>query len=135
MREVKSLASRQMRLQRRPYRHDGCIGKQTHHNGALLGCFLDTEQGFAGYPSIGNSFLKSLARTLSNDNVEAVVAQVASLTRTLYTISDYCNRFVFQNLTCLFQGKLFAGHHIFDNTAKIQLCHCCYCFYLWLSPG
>ena len=40
-----------------------------------------------------------------------------------YAVTQNGNYFIFQDFTCFFKRKLFAGHHILDDTAKIHLCH------------
>ena len=119
MREVKSFSRSQVRFDSRPYRHYGCIRQQAHNDSTFLTSLLNAKQCFTRYPSVSYCFLISLTRTLSNDYVETVIAQVACLSRSLYTITDHCNCFIFQNFTCFFQRKLFAGHYILSNTAKI----------------
>ena len=123
MREVKSFSRSQVRFDRRPYRHYGCIRQQAHNDSTFLTSLLNAKQCFTRHPSVSNCLLISLTRTLSNDYIETIIAQIARLSRSLYTITDHCNCFIFQNFTCFFQRKFFAGHYVLSNTAKIQLCH------------
>ena len=123
MREIKRLAGSEVLLQSGPYAHHSCIGKQTHHDGALVGSLFDGEERLAWNPSVGLCLLESLALTLAYNHVEAVVAQVASLTGTLYAVANDGNRLVLQNLTCFLKRELFAGHNFLDDAAKIHFCH------------
>ena len=81
----------------------------------------------AWYPTILNSLLESLALTLTNNHVETIVAEVASLTRTLYTITNHCDSLVLQNLTSLLEWEFFTCHYLFDNATKIHFCHFAFC--------
>ena len=124
VREVQGLACAQVLLQGGPYAHYGRIGEQAHNDACLVGSLLDGEQGFTGNPTVGNSLLIGLTLTLANDNVETVVAEVASLTRALNAIADNGDGLVLQDFTCFLKRKLLAGYHFFDNAAKIHFCHC-----------
>ena len=94
MREVKCLSGRQVRFHRGPYRHNGRIGQQAHDDSTLLASILNAEQSFTRNPSVCHCLLVSLTLTLAYDYVETIVAQVASLTGTLYTITDNCDCFI-----------------------------------------
>ena len=123
MREIQCLTRFQVGFHSRPNSHHSGIREQAHDDSTLLTSLLDAEQRLARYPTISNRLLESLALTLANDHVETIIAQVQALTRTLYAITNHCDCLVFQNLSCFLQRKLFTGHHILDNTAKIHLCH------------
>ena len=123
MREIQSLAGSQILLQCRPNAHHCSVAEQAHYDGTLLGSLLNAEKSLSWNPSVTDGLLESLTLTLTNDYIEAIIAQVASLTGTLYTITDNGDGLVLQHLTCLLQGKLFAGHYLFDDTAKIHFCH------------
>ena len=63
----------------------------------------------------------SFALTLSNDYVETVVTKVASLTRTLNTVTDYCDCLIFEDFTGFFKGEFLTCHYLFDNATKIAV--------------
>ena len=123
MRIVQGLTWLQILLDSGPYLNLTSITQQHAKDSTLLGSLLDREEGFTGNPTIGYSFLVGLALTLSNDYVETIVAQVTSLTRSLNTVTDYCDYFILQYFTCFLKRELFAGDHGFDNATKIHLCH------------
>ena len=60
---------------------------------------------------------------VSDDDIEAVVAKVACLTRTLDAITEngYC--LVLKNLTCFLQRELFAGDYCLYYATEIHFCH------------
>ena len=123
MGEIESLAGGEVLLECGPYAHHGCIGKQAHDDGTLVGCFFNGEERLARNPSVGLCLLEGLALTLADDDVETIVAQVASLAGTLYAIADDGDSLVLQNLTCFLKRELLAGHNFLDDTAKIHFCH------------
>ena len=119
MREIKCLACGEIGFQTGPQLHLGCVRKQHTDNGATLGCLFEREKCFAGHPTVGHCFVVSFPFTLSDDHIEAIVAEVASLAGTLDTIAQDGYGFILQHFTGLFKGKLFAGHHFFNDSAKI----------------
>ena len=70
-----------------PYGNLTSVRQQHTDNGAFLCCLFYREQCFAGHPSIGHSLVISFTGTLAYDDVEAVVAEVTGLSRTLDTIT------------------------------------------------
>ena len=66
---------------------------------ALLGSLLNAEEGLARHPAVGNSLVVGLTLTLTDDDIEAVVTQVAGLSGTLHTVTDDGDDFVFQYFT------------------------------------
>ena len=76
MREIQGLASCQIRLHRRPYRHYGSVGQQAHDDRGLVASLLDTEQSLTRNPSVLNRFIVSLTLALANDYVETIVTKV-----------------------------------------------------------
>ena len=79
------------------------IGEQHTDDCSALGSLLDGEERLARYPSVGHRLVESLALALSDNDVEAVVAQVTGLSGTLYAIADDGDGLVFQYFTCFFQ--------------------------------
>ena len=121
--EIQRLARSQVFLDARPAFDLSGVGKQDLYDGCFFASFFDTEQCFARHPTVGNSLVVRLARTLSYDHIETVVTQVQTLSRTLNTVTDHCDYFIFQHFSCFFQRKFFAGYYVFVNTAKIHYCH------------
>ena len=103
MRIIESLAWSQIFLDLWPSLNLSCIREKHADDCTLLSCLLDREEGLAGNPSVGLGLLVGLAFTLTNDNVESIVAQVACLTRTLDTITDDGDCFILQYFTCFLQ--------------------------------
>ena len=100
---VEGLARCEMRFDCWPCGNLTSIAQQHAKNGSALSGLLNREQRLAGYPTIGNSLLEGLSFTLTHDDIESVIAQVASLTRTLNTIANHSYRFVLQHFACLLQ--------------------------------
>ena len=104
------------------------IAQKHAEDGALLSGLLDREQCLTRNPSVGHSLVVGLALTLTNDHIETVVAQVAGLSRTLYTVTDHGDRFILQYFTCFLQRELLAGDYSLHHATKIHLCHNSFCF-------
>ena len=100
------------------------VGEQVHQDGATLAGFLHFEKGFSFDPSVFKGFLPGgAAFPLANDHMKALVAHIKRLSRALNTIAKNGQNLAFQHLQGFAQGKLFSGHHFFDDAAKIQSCH------------
>ena len=100
---VERLSRGEIFLDSRPHLNLAGIREQHAHDGALFGGLFDGEQGLARHPSVGDCLFIGLAFALSDDDVEAVVAQVAGLTRALNAVADDSDCFVLQHFACLFQ--------------------------------
>ena len=79
------------------------IRKQHADDSTFFSSFLDREQSLTRNPTILQTLLVGLTLTLSDDDVETIIAKVTSLTRTLDTITDNCDSFVLQYFTCFLQ--------------------------------
>ena len=123
MREIQRFSRSQIFFDTRPAFDLSGVGKQHLYDSCSFASFFNTEQCFTRYPAVGNSFVIGFTRALSYDNVETIITQVQALSRTLNTVTDNCNHFIFQYFSCLFQRKFFAGYYVFVNTAKIHYCH------------
>ena len=123
MREIQGLARGQVLLHHRPNLDLGGVGYQELDNGTPLASLFNLEQVFAGNPAVCHGFVEGLALALAYDHVESVVFQVEGLARTLDTIADNGDNLIFQDLTCVIQGKLFTGDDMLVHSAKINSCH------------
>ena len=123
VRVIKSLARGEIGFDFWPNGYLTSVGKQHANDSAFLYGFLNWKQGLAWHPSVFQTFIISLAFTLTYYHVETIVAQVTSLTRTLNTIADDGDGLILQHFASLLQGKLLAGDHCLDNATKIHFCH------------
>ena len=131
---VQRLAGLQILLDGGPLLHLTSVRKQHAEDSTLLSSLLDREECLARYPTVSNGLVIGLALTLANDDVETIVAQVASLSRTLHTITDDGNNLILQYFTCFLKRELLAGDYSLDNATKIHFCHNCnYVLMLYLS--
>ena len=103
MRIVESLTLCEILFDGRPSLDLSCIREEHTDDGTLFCGLFDREECFARHPSVSHGLVIGFTLTLSHDNVESVVAQVTSLTRSLNTITDNSYSFVFQYFTCFFQ--------------------------------
>ena len=100
---VQRLARLQILLDCGPLLHLTSIGEQHAKDCTLLSSLLNREQRLARNPSVSHSLLVGLTLTLTDDDVKAIVAQIASLTRTLNTITDDGDDFILQYFTCFLE--------------------------------
>ena len=128
--EVEGLAGGEVRFDGRPKLHLCSVGEEHADDGSFLSGFFEREESLARHPSVSDGFFVGLALTLSDDDVETVVAEVAGLSGTLDAIAEYGDGLVLQDFTCFFERKLLAGHHFFNDAAKIQLCHLFGCLFM-----
>ena len=131
---IQSLASGEVRFDARPHLNLSCIGKEHADDGTLLGSLFDGEERLSRHPSVGHGFLVGLAFTLSDNHIEPIVAQVASLARSLDAIADDGDGLVFQYLTCFLQGKLLAGDHSLEYATEIHFSHILNTFFRGTRP-
>ena len=123
MRIIEGLTRSKVFFDGRPNLNLTSIRKQ-HADDCTLFCSLfNREESLTWYPSVSNGLFVGLSLTLSNNNVETIVTQVASLTRTLDTITDHGDGFVLQYFTCFLKRELFAGDYGFHDATKIHFCH------------
>ena len=106
-----------------PYGHHCSVGKKAHYDAAPFAGLLDAEEGLAGYPAVSHSLVVGLAWTLAYNDIEAVVLQVERLARALNAIAEHGDGLILEHFSCLFYRKLFAGHYILFDSAKIDFCH------------
>ena len=92
-----------MLLDGRPHLYLSGIGEQHAEDGALLGGLLNREERLARYPSVGDGLVVGLAFALADDDVEAVVAQVACLAGALDAIADDGDDLILQYFACFLQ--------------------------------
>ena len=123
MREIQGLARGQVLLHHRPNLNLGRVGHQELDDGSPFAGLFNLEQVYPGHPAVGHGLVEGLAFALAHDHIEAVIFQVEGLARTLDTIADNGDHFIFQDLTCVIQGELFAGDDMFVHSAKINCCH------------
>ena len=123
--EIKGIACFQVALDLRPAEFLSGVGKQVLNDRSLLNRFFDFEQGFAGDEAVLDGAVPVLHELLglTDDDVEAVVAQIQRLGRALYAVTDNRDNFVLQNFAGLRQRKLFAGDDGFFSAAEINNCH------------
>jgi hypothetical protein len=87
--EVESLSLGEERLNLGPGLRLGSIGEKVHDDGTLVNGSLDIEQVLSGNPSILDGLLPgSTILTDTNDDIEAVVTEVETLTVTLGAVAD-----------------------------------------------
>ena len=120
---VQCLTSSKMFLDCWPNCNLTSVRKQHTDNCTLLYGLFNREQCLTRHPTVGLSLLVAAALTLTNDDIEAIIAKVTCLTRTLNTITNDGDRLILQHLTCLIQCELFACHDVLNDAAKIHLCH------------
>jgi hypothetical protein len=106
-------------LDLRPYRHDCGITEQTHDDSALLAGLLYGEQCLSGNPSVGHRLVVGLALTLSDDDIESIVAEIHALTRPLHAVAYHGYRFVLEYLAGLFKRIFLAGDDRFLYATEI----------------
>ena len=70
------------------------IRKQHAEDCTSLCSLFDREERLSRYPSFSYSLLVGLSLTLTDNDIEAIVTQVACLTRSLNTIADNGNRLI-----------------------------------------
>lgn len=67
------------------------ITEQVHDDGTLGDGLIDLEQVLAGYPAILYCFFpRGTVLSDTNDDIEAVVSEIQTLTVTLRSIADQC---------------------------------------------
>jgi hypothetical protein len=125
VREIDGVALLEVLLDRGP---DGLLRGVRHqhlNDGALLGRFLDFEQGLARHPAVGDGAIPvPLERgRLADDDVEAIVLHVERLGRTLDAIADHRDGLVLENLERLLDRELFARDDFFFDSTEIDRCH------------
>ena len=57
-----------------PYGDYSSIGEEAHDDGRFLTGFFDAEECLSRFPSVGYRFFVGFSGTLSDNNIEAVVA-------------------------------------------------------------
>lgn len=119
MREVKGFACGEIFFQRGPYGHNGSVREKAHHDCRTLGSFFNREERLTGHPTVGNSLVVGLAGALADDDVEAIVAEVHTLTGALYTVSYHCDCFILKHFAGFFEGEFVANDNSFFHTSKV----------------
>ena len=112
--------------------HSG-VAEQTHDYSAALACLLDGEEGLAGLPAVSHSLFIGLAGTLTNNHVEAVVAEIKALTGALDAVSYHCYCLVFENFKSFAERKFLTGYDGLFYAAKVKFCHN-YDIMRWILP-
>ena len=97
---VEGLARCEVLLDGGPHLYLSGIAEQHAEDGATLGGLFDAEERLARHPAVGHSLFEGLALALAHDDVEAVVAQVASLAGALDAVADDGDDLVFQYFAC-----------------------------------
>ena len=122
-----------MFLDRRPYGYLCGIGDEELDDGSPFTSLLDIKESLSGYPTVSDSLIIGFSLPLSDNDFETVVLEVQRLSGTLYAITDNSYDFVLEYLLCFFEGEFLAGDYILDHSAKINLCHCSFIVYLFVS--
>lgn len=120
MRKVERLARSQQRLHLRPDLLLVGIRKQVHDNSTLLDGVQHREQVLARNPAFLNSLLESTTLTLTNNDIDAIVAQVQGLTTTLRSVTKHSNRVVLERLQKLLAGNIRSLVYGFFDATKVQ---------------
>ena len=123
---VQGLARGEIFLDSGPCLYLSCIWEEHTDDCTFFCSFFNREKSLPWHPSISYSLVIGFACTLTNNHIETVVTQIACLTRTLNTIANHCDCFVFQHFVCLFQWKLFTGDYCLYYATKIHFCHNCF---------
>ena len=123
--EVEGVARIQIAFDLRPADFLRSIRQEVLNNGTLLNGFFDFEERFARHKAVFFRAVPVLHELfgLPHNNVEAIVAQVQRLGRTLYTIPDDRDGFFFENLAGFRQREFFTSDDGFFCSAKINNCH------------
>ena len=134
VREVEILAGSDVLFNRLPNLTNRAVGNEHHDDIALVGSLLDGKESLALNPAIllgavpAGVGLGVLA--LTNDHIEAVIAHIERLARTLNAIAENCNGLALKNLLSLSKGELLAGRDVFCNCTELD-----FHFYLSLNFG
>lgn len=119
--EVEGLALGEEGLDSGPSLRLGGIGEEVHDDGTLLNGGVDIEQVLAGDPAVLDGLLpRSTILTDTDDDVQALVTQVKTLTVTLGTVTDESKGIVLEELVELLTGPIGTLVDILLDTGEVN---------------
>ncbi len=125
MAEIEGVAFLKMFFDLGPDLHLGGVTDEHADDRATFGSLFQIEQGFAGNPAVLYGTLPVFFefRSLAHNDIEAIVAQVKRLGRSLDAITKDGDGFVFENPPRFAERKLFSCDNFLFDSAKVNLCH------------
>ena len=83
------------------------------------------EKSLAGHPAVleraAPGAVRALALALADDHVDAVVAHVERLGRTLDAVAEHRNRLALEDLLGLLEGEFLARHDLLDDATEVDV--------------
>lgn len=122
--EISHLSLGQQRLDDGPCLTLSSIAQQVHDDGAAFNRLLDLKEVFTGNPAILDSlFPRSAVLAHTNDNVEAVVAEVQALAVALGAVPDESESLVFEEFLELVKSTFLYSHIAMKKAAAAAVLH------------